>query len=388
MKKNISSFFLLCLSLLCISCSVFFPADHPVRLPQSQCLPSFPDRDGWYGGDGAYSIDLDQQRTLWLFGDTFASDKTGLKDRIGMDVILGTTLGVSACLPGQKFSIQYFLKKKNGKFISSLGEDEWLWPQDPFIARGVLYIPLLVVRGLPEAQAPFNFKIDGHKIARIRDFGADNPHQWTVDYLDWTGAIAPGIEALAATSVVHQDYVYFYPLYRHEKDPVRIHGNILARLPINRLDQPAGHFEYWNQDGRWQKTLNPHGVQIIFSDGVSELSVRYHEEDHRWLAVYLSPANQGSRFLFSTAANLEGPWSQPSTRIASVAEVDPRSPLYDPNTFCYAGKEHRQFASGGNIVVTYVCNSSEDINLQESFLRKNLFLYRPQVLIIKRSPGS
>jgi hypothetical protein len=41
--------------------------------PEAQCLPYFPDKDGWYGGDGAYSIALDKQRTLWLFGDTFVS---------------------------------------------------------------------------------------------------------------------------------------------------------------------------------------------------------------------------------------------------------------------------------------------------------------------------
>ncbi len=371
---------LLCLGLFLISCQTPGPIARPAA-----CLPGFPDRDGWYGADGAYSILLDDRRTLWLFGDTFVSDEAGRKDRIGMDVVLGNTVAVSTCRPGQGFSIRYFIKKRDGKFVSFFGENEFLWPQDPFIVNTVLYIPLLVVQVLPDAPAPFNFKISGLKIARIADFTPADPRDWQVHYLDWTRAIAPGIEALAASSVVHYPYVYFYPLYRPAKDgPTAVSGNILARISVDHLDDPQNHFEYWSHNGAWQKTLNPHIVKIMFSAGVSELSVRYHREDREWLAVYLTPAAKGDQILYQTAPRPEGPWSMPSVLLKPVAEVDPRSPFYDPHTFCYAGKEHRQFAFDGNLVVTYVCNSSEDMTNPESFLRKNLFLYRPVVKIIKR----
>ncbi len=384
MKKARPISILLCLSILFISCSTFCPGKYTAQLTPAQCLPFFPDQNGWYGGDGAYSIALDQQRTLWIFGDTFVSEDADRKDRIGMDVVLGTTLAVSTCADNRKFSIQYFLKKKDGKFTSSFGDGEWLWPQDPFIAGGALYIPLLVVENLMPSQAPFNFRITGHKIARIKDFSASDPRQWAVDYLDWSGALAPGIEALATTSIVEESYVYFYPLYRYAKDNIGISGNILARLSIDRLDNPAGSFEYWMQDGTWQKTLKPRDVKIIFPSGVSELSVRYHAAEQKWMAVYLSPESKGSHFLFSTAQNIEGPWSRPLPFTQAIAEVDPQSPLYHQDTFCYAGKEHQQFSSGRNLVVTYVCNSSEDAGNQNSFLRRNLFLYRPRVMIIQR----
>ena len=165
---------------------------------------------------------------------------------------------------------------------------------------------------------------------------------------------------------------------------VNISGNILARIPIRQLNNPAGHFEYLTKGDVWQKNLQPEDVKIIFSAGVSELSVRYHPEDREWMAVYLSPENKGRQLLYSTAPNLEGPWSAPASLIESIAEVDQASPLYDRNTFCYAGKEHRQFAQGGNIVITYVCNSIEEIDKQESFIRKNTFLYRPSVVTIRR----
>ena len=369
---------LLCLSVLLVSCCVPGPVKH-----SAPCIPQFPDQDGWYGGDGAYSIDLDGQRSLWLFGDTFASEEKGRKNRIGMDVILGNTLAVSTCSTDQKFFIRYFLKKEKGAFVSSFGKDEWLWPQDPFIAENVLYIPLLVIQPLPGEKALFSFKIAGHKIARIKDYSAGDPHTWPVDYLDWTDALASGIEALATTSVVHEGFVYFYPLYRHTGDNLNIYGNILARLSVGHLGNPAHHFEYWTSDG-WQKELKPAKVKLMFPVGVSELSVRYSARDKEWLAVYLSPENKGHQLLYATARNPEGPWRPPSVLIPAIAEVDPGNPLYDQHTFCYAGKEHRQFAQNKTLIVTYVCNSAEDIGNQESFLRKNLFLYRPRVKAVRR----
>ena len=78
--------------------------------------------------------------------------------------------------------------------------------------------------------------------------------------------------------------------------------------------------------------------------------------------------------------NLEGPWSKPKSLDVNIPEVDPQSPLYDKNTFCYAGKEHIEFAGNGNRVVTYVCNSAEDDDEETSFIRSHLFLYRPVVV--------
>lgn len=383
MNKVRSSLILLCLCLLFSSCAALQQVEYFANYDTSRCLPSFPDHDGWYGGDGAYSIDLHQRRTLWIFGDTFVADEKGRKDRIGMDVILGTTLAVSTCAENNQFNIRYYLQKKNGRFVSSFGENEWLWPQDPFIAQGVLYLPLLIIQALPDSPPPFNFTIAGHKIARIKDFQADDPRLWPVDYLDWTGATAPGIQALATTSVVDQAYVYFYPLYRFQQDNISISGNILARIAVDHLDNPANHFEYWTLTG-WQKELTPKQVKIIFEAGVSELSVRYHENKKEWVAVYLTPENRGNQLLYSTAQSPEGPWSRPAALIATIAEVDPQNPLYDPNTFCYAGKEQRQFSDSKSIVVTYVCNSLEDADKPDSFIRKNLFLYRPTVKIIRR----
>jgi len=378
MKKSVFIALLL-LILPLFSCSTFLSEKYTAEVPKGQCLPVFPDKNGWYGGDGAYSIKLDEERILWLFGDTFVAREEGKKDRVDMDVVLGTTLAISACSVNNEFQIQYYLKKKNEKFVSSFGENEWLWPQDPFIVSNVLYISLIAVIPTDKKGELFNFKITGHKLARIKDFSATDPRGWNLDYIDLTPAIPQEVTAFATTSIVHDDYVYFYPFYAYSKDAVNVLGNILARIPVSKLDNPMGAIEYFTKEGTWQNKLNPALVKVVLDAGVSELSVRYHAADKKWIAVYLSTQNKGDKLLYQIADEPEGPWSEPKVLGVKVPEVDPHSTLYDKNSFCYAGKEHIEFSRNRNLVVTYVCNSAEDMKSQTSFIRRNLFLYRPVV---------
>lgn len=378
MKKT-ASLVLLLLSLFLFSCSSLLPEKYAVGVAPNQCLPAFPDKDGWYGGDGAYSIKLDQERTLWLFGDTFAAREEGRRNRVDMDVVLGTTVAVSTCSANNEFKIKYYLKNKNGKFVSSFDGNEWLWPQDPFIVNYVLYIPLVAVAPANKEGEVFNFKITGHKFARIKDFSSADPREWKYDYIDLTPLLPKEIAAFATTSVVHDHYVYFYPFYSYSQDKLNVLGNILARIPLSRIDNPAGAIEYFTNNGIWENKLNPEKIKMVLNVSVSELSVRYHAADKKWLAVYLTTQNKGDKLLYQTADRPEGPWSNPEPLNVNISELDPRGPLYDKNTFCYAGKEHIEFSREKNLVVTYVCNSAEDIQDPKSFLRRNLFLYRPVV---------
>jgi hypothetical protein len=322
---------------------------------------------------------LDEKRTLWLFGDTFVSNEAGRQDRIGMDVVFGTTVAISTCSSNGEFSIRYFLKKKNDTFVSSFGENEWLWPQDPFIVHHTLYIPLLVVEAKPEMEGPFKFRIGGHRLARIKYFIEEDPNSWKVEYVDLAPAIPEGVIAFATTSVVYDHYVYFYPLCDSEGDRSKIFGNMIARIPVNRLNDAVNAIEYFTKDGRWEKGLVPSKAKIVLDAGVSELSVRYHADRDRWIAVYMSTKNRGENLLYQVANRPEGPWSKPEALIEMIPEVDRQSPQYDPNNFCYAGKEHIEFADERTLLVTYVCNSFEDFQKKENFIRKNLFLYRPIV---------
>jgi hypothetical protein len=365
--------------LLIAACSTVLDKAYRQQSAAAVCLPGFPDKDGWYGGDGAYSIRLDDRRVLWLFGDTFVSEQKSRQDRFDMKVVWGTTLAVSTCTADAEFQIRYYLKKKNGEFVSFFSEKEWLWPQDPFIVDHTLYVPLVSVKANPEIKGPFKFEITGHKFARIKNFAGADPDQWIIDMVDLTSGIPDGIKAFATTSVAYKSHVYFYPLYSATKNGMSILGNILARIPADNLADPAKSIEYLTKEGQWEKELVPARVKIVLDAAVSEMSVRYHQDERKWIAVYMSIRNNGDQMLYQTAETLEGLWTAPEVLIAQIPEVDRTSPRYDKNNFCYAGKEHPEFARERNLVVTYVCNSYEDLEKNTSVIRKNLFLYRPVV---------
>lgn len=352
---------------------------HPASRNAAGCLPSFPDRDGWYGGDGAYSIQLNDGRTLWLFGDTFAADGEGRQNRVDMDVVLGTTLAISTCSEEGRFTIRYFVKKREGRFVSSFGDMQWMWPQDPFKVQDRIYIPLVIIESKPELEGPFKFKIVGHKIASIQDYQSEDPHGWPVEFLDWSAVVPSGVAALAATSVVYGKQVYFYPFCVPSEGTPGVLGNILIRIPTDRLHNPSEAMEYYAKDESWQKGLDPANAKIVLDAGVSELSVRYHASQKRWIAVYMSLHNKGDRLLYRSAEELEGPWSEPKVLIPVIPEVNPTDPKYDKNNFCYAGKEHIQFSKERKLVTTYVCNSLDDPGKRISYIRNHLHLYRPIV---------
>jgi hypothetical protein len=379
MKKSLRLLVILTAVMLFSQLTLFSGVCHPASRNAVGCLPSFPDRDGWYGGDGAYSIALDDGRTLWLFGDTFVSDAEGRQNRVDMDLVMGTTLAISKCSEEGRFTIRYFLKKRESRFISSFGDKQWMWPQDPFKVQDRLYIPLVVIESRPEIEGPFKFKIVGHKIALIRDYHGEDPHDWSVEVLDWSAAVPASIAALATTSVVYGKEVYFYPFCVPSERAPGVLGNILVRIPTDRLHDPSGAIEYYAKDESWQKGLDPANAKIVLDAGVSELSVRYHESQKRWIAVYMSLHNKGNRLLYRSADRLEGPWSNPKALISVIPEVNPADPKYDKNNFCYAGKEHIQFAKEGKLVTTYVCNSLDDTDKIINNIRSNLYLYRPVV---------
>ena len=53
----------------------------------------------------------------------------------------------------------------------------------------------------------------------------------------------------------------------------------MSRIPVNKIDNPAGAVEYFTKEGKWENKLNPANVKVVLDACVSELSVRYHAAD-------------------------------------------------------------------------------------------------------------
>jgi hypothetical protein len=81
------------------------------------CRPSFPIEHnkpfGWQGADAAYSIPLNDGRTVWIFGDTLYGPERVVKNNEPR--MVRNSLGVSTCDSKGNWNLEYIIRNKNGQ---------------------------------------------------------------------------------------------------------------------------------------------------------------------------------------------------------------------------------------------------------------------------------
>jgi hypothetical protein len=362
------------------------------------CWPAFPYRDGWLGGDAAYSIPLSASETVWLFGDSFVG-APGQADRKGASFV-HNSVGVSRCRAGGLWEIEYaWGRSEEGAaqaFLERGQPDAWWWLFDGFVHSERLYLGLLEVeRAPPAGPLAMPFAFTGVQLARIPN-PHDDPASWRMELV----ALSAGSDALPAGAMVVKDsHVYFFTFLERGNGE---YPRALARLPLRALDgktlDVSTSLEYLAQDGTWKPGLDPADARVLMDDAATEMSVRFHDGLGRWLALYNYP-DVGDSFpetrpadavWVRTAERLEGPWSE-RRMLFRIPELDPSyAGGYDPNTGCYAAKEHPQFSSGGRVTFTYVCNlftgRGQDPMQILGRLLVDMGLYRPIPVAVELPP--
>ena len=325
---------------------------------------------GWQGGDAAYSIPLPDGRDVWIFGDTLYGAQREVN---GNDPrMVRNSLAVSTCIDGQ-WKIRYILrhdaKGKPLSFFSPGDPARWYWALDGFYANGDLWVTLLCLRqpATPEA-AGVDFETCGSDLAQISGLSRD-PEHWHVTVHP---LVPDGVKAYpSATTVVHDGYAYLFASYENGTRPL-----LVTRIALAGLNDPAAHLEYLGNDDAWHPGFDPAHAKEVMAQGSSELSIRYHPDLKKWVAVSFDPAAFSDRIILRTAPDLTGPWTDPhdAGTLYRVPEMQ-AGPKHDKNIFCYAGKEHPELEDPGDIVFTYVCNTFSPPELTS---RPDIYL--PQVI--------
>lgn len=339
------------LAVLLTACQSALPRAQaaPVRAQQSAagaCVPRFPFKDGWLGGDGAYSVPLGGQ-TLWLFGDTFVGPNP---TRAGAGMV-GNSIGLSRCGP-QGFEIDYFFGApqtgKPGPFFPD--SPHKFWPIHGFVHQDKLYVALEEIASAPgDPDNSFNFAVVGVTLAEIGRY-SEPPARWQIRYLP----LARSREAIPGVAIVKQD-AYAYLLTVRE-DAAKKHPVLLTRLALNRLADPARALEYLGRGG-WKPGLSgPDAVSLVDS-AATEISLHYEAGRKQWVMVHTEPAFWSKGIVIRRAPAIEGPWDRAVTTEPLYQEMNPADPLFDKETFCYAAKAHPQFSTAAALTVTYACNS-------------------------------
>jgi hypothetical protein len=356
----------------------------PLSGEPTGCVPEFAYEDGWLGGDAAYSVPLGDGRTLWLFGDSFVASRDQ-PDRQG-SAFVHNSVGVSRC-SAAGFDIDYAWGRaadgSHAAFLERPGGG-WWWLFDGFTHAGQLYLGLLEVEHAePSGPLSMPFAFSGVQLARVAN-PDDPPSEWRTDVV----SLSADERAFPASAfVVDGDSLY---LFTFVSEAGGRYPRGLARVPLAALDGTATRVDWALEslasDGRWKPGIDASDLRILMNDTATEMSVHFHPAIGKWLALYNYPevgddfpAERPSDVIWvRTAAALKGPWSEPRA-IHRIAELSPES-SNDPNTGCYAAKEHPQF-SAQRLTVTYVCNlftgPGEDPNQILRRLLRDMSLYRP-----------
>jgi hypothetical protein len=368
------------------SCSTFGPTS---AVP---CTPHFPYAEGWLGADGGYSIPLADGRSVWLFSDTFVG-VPGQPSRENSEMI-HNSIGLSRCADNGRWNIDYAWGQSDrgepAAFFHQNDATGYWWLFDGFEHRGALYVGLLRIEpSEPRGPLALPFRNTGLDLARIANYD-ENPEQWQYEVLPLTDR---EIALPGSALVVDDGFLYLFSFFGRD-DANR--NRILARLPLSALaeNNPGASLETWAVDRRWIAGFKPKEARVIMDDNATEMSVRYFDAINAWVAVYSdldaampkSGAATMSQIRLRTAPRLEGPWSK-SRSIYRIPELEGNyAERIDPNVFCYAAKEHPQYATEDRLILTYVCNlmtrSSDDPWDILKRLATQMDLYRPQVVAV------
>ncbi|MCC6485434.1 MAG: DUF4185 domain-containing protein [Armatimonadetes bacterium] len=321
---------------------------------------------GWTGADGAFNFDLGNKRTLWLFMDTFAgSVKDGRR-------ISSTLIHNSVGIETHKRVNFFFAESPEGGSSALFKPPEgagYLWPFAG--VRGEKELSFFAMRVKPSgAGGPFGFHIFGQYLARVTDLHP-SPKEWKVSYKRFPfcsfaddGSLFYGCATLRSNGFI---YIYGQDNRRANLSSPGPSAMVVARVQEGDMS----NFDRWEfyKDGQWQKDFRK--ASHLLPDIPTEYSVTWDGKTKKFVCIYMEGGISGEIAL-RRSPHPWGPWSEPE-RIYSCPEK-----IWREGVFCYAAKAHPHLSAPGELVISYVANSSRFEDLFE-----DARLYWPRFVRVK-----
>ncbi|HOW90342.1 MAG TPA: DUF4185 domain-containing protein, partial [Elusimicrobiales bacterium] len=317
-----------------------------------------------------FSLPLDGERTLWLFGDTWVGKVRDGKHADSRIVNNSIALQHGRLVPGAKLDFHYrLIKGEPAAFISP--EDGrglfWLDHGGVLTGKGLFLVMNRIEK--PHTDGPaLDFRSTGLTMAHISN-PEDHPLKWKTTLRDvpWVRVPPGGNEVAFGHPLLKAGGMVY--IYGTETDAKRGERYLLAaRVPEDRFED----FTAWTfySGGKWLP--DPAGASRLADRFGPEFSVSYQPALRRYVAVY-TESGLSSRIMLRTAPAPEGPWSAP-IKIYECPEYG-----WNPDYFCYAAKGHPGLSSGEDeLLVSYVCNSHDFWNMAA-----DARIYRPRFLKVK-----
>jgi Domain of unknown function (DUF4185) len=335
------------------ACAPAGPELDAERWPVADAL--FTGDPSFIGGDGAYSVDLGNERVLWLFGDSFiATTRERRRDHSWM--VRNCVAVQTGYDPSRAFMRFYYRwdERRPQSFFPEVGA-EWYWP-----GAGVRLGELLILFGGRVYQAEegmWGFRPVASAAFLVRD-PDDEPSAWS---LEETPLPSEGADVQMGGAIVVTDrYLYDFGI---EGDR---HDIYLARFELEAARRgELAHADWWTGDGFGAGRDREPVVEI----GAPEYSVHFAKPLGMYLMVQSSGAG-ATTLAVRSAPEPWGPWSEPRDILRA-----PES--FEKEAFVYAGKAHPEL-SGADLLATYVPSTNEGgpIDVEET-------LYYPRFVRIE-----
>ncbi len=297
----------------------------------------------WVGGDGAYSIDLEDGRVLWLFGDSWV-DPSGSGTRAGATMV-SNSLAIQRGYDPSRASAEFFWgttpEGNPGGFFPDLDGNRY-WPGHGIRLDDRLLIFLMQVRA---ADQGLGFDVVDWDAVLVTNPDRDPP-EWEYQWL-----ATPSNERriiIGSGSVLSRDgRVYAFgarePGPGHEVYLVRWHQTDLQGGRLGTIEWWAGDDRGWRSGPEGQAAAQP-----VLRDGQTEFTV-HHDGDRGRFVEFQTVGFGAAVIVRREARELTGPWSAPDTVF-----IPPQSRF--PRVMVYQGKAHPHL-DGADLVATYCTNS-------------------------------
>ena len=313
--------------------------------PSPEWDSKFRSQRGWIGGDGAQSIDLGNNRTLWLYGDTWTGIvKDGRRSRAR---IVHNSAGIQ-CSPNApcNFIVRENDEHKPVDLIAPPDGRGWLWFQSGVMVGQRLYLFMSQFDRPTDPLRPEHQPL-GTWLAIVEN-PQDDPRDWCLQQLRLPFEKYSKNRDLTygCGAIVSGGYLYVYGHDDSSRQMTMERYLTIARVPIEGIAD-FGQWRFLSR-GRWGRDFTrPSRIADYMSE---DISVAHLPELNQFLLVY-TDCDVSNRIVARTASSPTGPWSQ----IQTIHTC--RDAKGDSKLFCYAGKAHPTLSSDGKLVVSYLTSS-------------------------------
>lgn len=325
--------------------------------------------DGWTGGDVAHTIPLSDTITLWLFGDAWIGPV--VENRHHNAEMISDVVAIQHGKDAHPNKLKFYYKQKDGKPAPVFTPPDsrgvfWLTGGGIKSAKGLYLIASQVIKKESDTSV-FGFETTNKFILSI-DNPLDEPTHWRVDIhkMPFFYRSSEGTEIdFGIPQFIKDGYIYIYGVENNK--PERNRFMLLARVQEDQIL----NFNVWEfySDGNWQKDFMK--ASRLCNQFGAEYSVSYQSSLNKYVTIY-TELGMSDKIMLRTSDTPEGHWSEQEV-IYRAPEVN-----WDKEYFCYAARGHAELSGVNDLLVSYVCNSTDFWKMVA-----DARIYRPKFIRIK-----